>query len=326
MSRRALQLTALTALATALAGALAGGAVWGSFSSTAAANAGDSITAAPDFVPPHATATTIAKSAGGLAGAIHRGGVYYVYAEVTDGGDPASGVAAVSADLGAIAAGQTAVALDQGSYSAGGVSYNRRSAALTAPAYLAEGTLAYALTMTDAAGNSGTEEGFDVLADNVPIAAADVQTENHGRREGKAEEGDTITYVFSEPPDPESILAGWDGSATPVVVHLEDGRPDDAVTIYDEGDSRQLPFGTVDLGRSDYTNRNRTFGATGTASTMVLNGDAVTITLGRQSGNARRARGSGTMEWQPSSTPTDAAGNPMSTAAARESGGGDREF
>jgi hypothetical protein len=324
VSRWAVRLAALVALALGLTAALAGGAVWGSFGSRAAANTGDSITAAPDFVPPRAAATAIAMSA--AAGTISPGGVYYVYAEVVDSGNPASGVAAVSADLGAITPGQTAVTLNQGSYSAGGVSYNRRSAALTASRYLPEGAVTYALTMTDAAGNSAREEGFEVLVDNTPITAADVQTENHGRRDGRAEEGDTITYRFSEPPDPGSILAGWDGSAAAVVVRLENGHPDDTVTIYDHADASQLPLGTLRLGRGDYTNRDRTFGAGGTASTMVLSGDEVTITLGRRSGNARRARGNGTMEWRPSSGLTDLAGTPMSTAPAHESGGADREF
>ena len=70
------------------------------------------------------------------------------------------------------------------------------------------------------------EEGFEVaVRQNVALAAADVQTENHGpRRAGSPEKGDTITYSFSEAPDPGSILAGWDGSrGTGVVVHLEDG-------------------------------------------------------------------------------------------------------
>ena len=245
MSRRALQLAALVALALGLAGALAGGALWGAFSSRAAANAGDSIAAAPDFAPPHATATTIAMKDGSAVGAVRRGSDYYVYAEVVDSGNPASGVAAVSADVGAITAGRTAVPLGRGSYSVGGVAYNRRSAALTASKYLPEGTSTYSLTMTDAAGNSAREEGFEVAVDNVALAAADIQTENHGRRAGRPEEGDTIIYSFSEAPDPGSILAGWDGSATGVVVHLEDGWSEDTVTVYDEADAKQLPLGTV---------------------------------------------------------------------------------
>ncbi len=326
MSRRAPQLAALVALALGFAGSLAGGALWGAFSSRAAANAGDSIAAAPDFAPPHATATTIAMKEGGPAGAVRRGSDYYVYAEVVDSGNPASGVAAVSADVGTITAGQTAVALHQGSFEVGGVSYNRRSAALAASRYLPEGTSSYSLTMTDAAGNSAREEGFEVAVDNVALVAADIQTENHGRRAGRPEEGDTIIYSFSEAPDPGSILAGWDGSATGVVVHLEDGWSEDTVTVYNGADAKQLPLGTVRLGRGDYTNRDLTFGAWGFPSTMVLNGDEVTITLGRESSRARRARGNGTMEWQPSPGPTDAVGIPMSTAPARESGKSDRDF
>ena len=326
MSRRAVQLVTLLALSLALGACVAANVALGAFRSTAAASAGNVIAAAPDFVPPQATATTIARSGGPIPGAIRAGGVYFVYANVVDSGSPASGVAAVSANLSAVTGGQIAVTLNQGSYSVGGVSYNRRSAALTASKFLADGTVAYSLTMSDGAGNSATENGFAVTIDSTPIAAADVQTENGSASAGRAQQGDRIVYSFSEPPDPESILAHWDGSAAEVVVRLNNAKPDDTVTIYDENNKSELPFGTLYLGRKDYTNANRTFGVKGSASTMVLSGDQVTITLGGQSGNAKAGKASGTMEWRPSSGPTDAAGNSMSTGAAEESGKGDREF
>lgn len=325
MSGRAGRLAATLALALALGCALAAGIALGSFHATAASG-GNLVTAAPDFVAPRATATTIARSGGSLAGAIAGGGAYFVYAEVVDSGNPASGVGVVSADVSALTSGQTSVALDPGSYTAGGVSYNRRSTPLVASPFLAEGSSGYSLTMADAAGNVATEAGFVATVDDTPIAAADVQTENGSGTSGRADEGDTITYAFSEPPDPESILSHWDGAPTDVVVQLENRSPEDTVTIYDEEDGNELPLGTLYLGRKDYTNATRTFGARGTPSTMTLSGDLVTITLGRQSGNARSGKSDGTMEWHPASTPTDAAGNQMSTDPATESGPPDREF
>ena len=325
MSRRAVELIAGAALSLGLASTLAGGAIWGAFSSTAAANGGDVITAAPDFVAPRATATVVARAGATATDLVSRGIVYYVYADVVDSGNPASGVASVTADVSALSPGQTAVALNAGSYSVGGVSYNRRSAALVAYKFLPEGTVSYSLTMTDAAGNSATEEGFSVHIDNTPIAAVDVQTENGSATAGRAQQGDRIVYTFSEEPDPGSILAGWDGSATDVVVRLDNGY-EDTVRIFDENDAGELPLGTIELGRRDYTNRDRTFGASGEPSTMVLQGDEIVITLGTQSGNTRKARRNGTMRWGPSSSPTDQAGNAMSTTPATESGKADKEF
>jgi hypothetical protein len=39
-----------------------------------------------------------------------------------------------------------------------------------------------------------------------------------GGTAGKLEAGDTLTYTFSEPMLPASVLGGWAGAATPVVV------------------------------------------------------------------------------------------------------------
>jgi hypothetical protein len=60
---------------------------------------------------------------------------------------------------------------------------------------------------------------------------------------------------------------------------------------------------------------------------MVMSGNSITVTLGTASGQgATTASGNGTMSWDPVTTPTDRAANPMSGAAVNENGGGDREF
>ena len=85
-------------------------------------------------------------------------------------------------------------------------------------------------------------------------------------------------------------------------------------------------LGSVSLGRSDYVGGNRTFGASGTRSTMVITGSTIAVTLGTQSGAGTTAVGNGTMTWTPSTTPYDRAGNAMAAAAGTESGAGDKEF
>lgn len=320
---------AAAAIAAILIGsaALARDSVWGNFTSTAP-NAGNSITAATDFRAPTASASAIGKTAGGASGYIKKGGTYYVFANVSDTGNPASGVSSVTADVSAITPGSTAVALASGSFTAGGVSYNRRSAALTAETALAAGSYGYSLTMTDAAGNSKTQSGFTVAVDNTGPVGSSIQTGNGGTTNGLAEAGDTISYTFSEAPDPNSILSGWSGAATNVVVRLNNGSgsSNDTVTIFNATNTSQLALGSVNLGRTDYTGASITFGATGTASKMVLSGSTVTITLGTQSAAATTAAGTGTMTWTPSASATDAAGNNASTTAVTESGAADKEF
>ena len=85
-------------------------------------------------------------------------------------------------------------------------------------------------------------------------------------------------------------------------------------------------MGSVNLARNDYVGANRTFGATGTPSTMVRTGSTITVTLGTQSGAGTTAAANGTSVWTPSTTPYDRAGNAMSAATATESGAADKEF
>jgi hypothetical protein len=321
-------IVAATIVAVLLASAaLARQSVWGNFTSVAP-NAGNTITAAADFRAPTASASALAKTAGGTTGQIKKGGTYYVYANVSDTGNPASGVAAVTADVSTITSGSTAVALSSGSFTAGGVGYGYRSAALTAGTGLAAGSYSYSLTTTDVAGNSKTQSGYSVVVDNTVPAGTDVQTVNGATTNGLAEAGDKASFSFSKAIDPNSILSGWSGAATSVVLRLNNGAgsSNDTVTIYNATNAAQLPLGSVNLGRTDYTGASITFGATGTASSMAMSGNTITITLGTQSAAATTAASTGTMTWTPSASATDPAGNGTATTAVTESGTADKEF
>jgi hypothetical protein len=320
---------AAAAIAAVLFGAaaLARPSVWGNFT-TKTPNAGNSITAATDFRAPTASASAIGKTAGGIAGQIKKGGTYYVYANVSDTGNPASGVSTVTANVNSITSGSTAVALSAGSFSAGGVSYGYRSAALTAGSSLAAGSFSYSLTLTDVAGNSRTQTGFTVTVDNTAPTGTDAQAVNGGATNGLAEAGDKVTFTYSKAIDPNSILSGWNSGATNVVVRLNNGSGsnNDTVTVYNAANATQLPLGSVNLGRGDYTVADLTFGAAGTASSMVMSGTTITITLGTQSAAATTAAATGTMSWTPSASATDPAGNAASTTAVAESGAADKDF
>lgn len=272
-----------------------------------------------DTTPPTVSAAAIQKNQGGTAGYLRQGGQYRVYADVSD----PQGVSSVTADVSAITTGQTAVPLVAGTYVVGGVTYNYRSAVLTADTPLAEGTRTFSITATDGLGNTGTQGGFTVTVDNTPPTGADIQTANaSGGVVGRAETGDTITYTFSEPIEAQSILSGWSGGPTTVTVRLINNAGGDRVQIWNAGNTAQLPLGLVVLGRTDYTNANRTF----TSSTMVMSGTTVTVTLGTPSGAVTTAAGNGTMTWTPSATPYDRAANACLTTVATESGAADREF
>ncbi|HEX5609666.1 MAG TPA: hypothetical protein VFX45_06205 [Solirubrobacterales bacterium] len=307
-----------------------------------AENGGNSVTAANDFRPPLVSAVAIQKSTAGstVAGFVKQGGGYFVYANVgADTGNPASGIAGVQANVATVTTGSTAVPLVAGSFSAGGVAYGYRSAALTADAVLAEGAKAFTVSAADNAGNASSLGG-SVTVDNTTPKASDVQTTNAGTS-GLAEQGDSLLLTLSEPIDPGSVLTGWTGAATSVVVRIVDngllGLPlgNDVVQVFDATNATVLPLGSIDLGRGDYASGllggNLRFGATGTPSTMSLSGNVLTVVLGTYGSTGLdpvrgTAAGNGTSTWTPTATPYDRAANAMATTAATETGAADKEF
>ena len=302
--------------------------------------ASSSLSVTVDTAAPTVGTTTIAKTVGYLAGSIKQAGTFYVYANITDATSITTATANVSS---LVASGGSAITLTAGSYSVQGVTYNYRSASQTAKTPLAEGALTYAITVVDVAGNSATQSSLPVTVDNTAPTATDVQTANGGSTVGKAEAGDTITFTYSEPIDPESILAGWTGAATNVVVHLDDGGctlvlcSDDSFDVFNGANNARLPVTSsagVNLNHPYYngdaiglgTDPEITFGASGTASTMVRSGNTIVITLGTASGTANTASATSTMSWTPSASAYDAAGNAASTTSRSEQGGADKEF
>lgn len=322
---------AVSAIATVLAGHLmgAGGQPALAFLADTEAVAATLSTAAcfiPDSVPPSVTSTVIAKTVPYLPGFVRQGGTYFVYASVADGGCVPSGIATVRADVSTITTGSTAVALVAGTYSVGGTAYGYRSASVTANATLTAGAKAYTITSTDNAANGQTQTGYSVTVDNTRPTASAVQTANGGATVGKPEVGDSVTLAFAEVIDPETVLTGWTGAATNVVVRIANQGGGDRLTVRNAANTAQLPLGTVNLIGTAYVTVDRDFGATGTASTMVQSGTSITITLGTPSGTTGTQATAGTVTLTPTATLTDRAGNSCQTTVANETGAADVEF
>jgi hypothetical protein len=276
-----------------------------------------------DTVAPTVSAATIAKTAGGVDGYVKQGGTYYAYAQVTDVGSPPTGVSTVRANLSTITAGATNVTLTAGSYTVDGVSYNYRTASQTASNPLSATSKAFTITAADVGGNNGTTSGFSVTVDNTVPTGTDIQTTNvSGGTAGLAETGDTITFTFSEAMEPNSVLAGWTGAATPVTLRLVQNGGGDRVQIRDAADSAALPLGTVLLNQTGYTSMNRSF----TSSSMVMSGSAITITLGTPNAAVTTASGTAASMWTPAAGVTDWAANACTTTDVTEGGAADKEF
>ena len=135
------------------------------------------------------------------------------------------------------------------------------------------------------------------ITDNIAPTAVDVQATTAGGPVSQLDPGDTITFTFSEPIDPDSIVAGWDGTGSQnVVVRVTDNGPldDDRLEVYNAANTVRLPLG---VGRhavaGDYVRAtigfgSIYFGAIGTPSTMTISGNTVTIVLGTYSEQPRQ--------------------------------------
>jgi hypothetical protein len=275
-----------------------------------------------DRTAPAIGAAVIQKTLGGVPGYLRQGRTYRVFANVTDA---VSTVATVTADVSTVTTGSTAVTLTTtgGPWTVGGVSYGYRSASVTANGTLAAGAKAFTVTATDSAGNSATTGGFSVTIDNTVPAASGISASNDsGGTVGRAETGDSIVYTYTEPIDPNSIIASWDGTATTVTLRLINAGGGDRVQIWNAANTAQLPLGVVRLGGTGYTASTVNF----TGSTMTMSGSSITVVLGTPSGAVSTAVVASTMRWIPSATATDWAGNACSTTALNEPPALDPEF
>jgi hypothetical protein len=303
-----------------------GGVTYGAFFSTTS-NSGNSFTSAADWTPPSASSSVIGKTPGYLAGQIKNSITYFVYANVSDSGNPPSGIGTVTADVSNITTGQTAVALAAGSYSVNGVSYNyRNAAALTSNAGLTAGAKTYTLNLTDNAANNQVQTGFSVTGDVTRPSGSGIQATNGGATGGKAEPGDVVTYTWNEQMEPNSYVAGWTGlTSQAVTVRVIDGGgvTNDTMQIWNAANGAQLNFGTVNLRNAGYVAGNVYF-----ASAMTMAGNSITIVLGAQSGPGTTAQvvATANMTWTPVTGALDAAGNTCQTTGVTEGAPLDAEF
>jgi hypothetical protein len=210
-----------------------------------------------------------------------------------------------------VTAGQTAVPLTAGAYTAGGQTYNYRSAILTAGA-LSNGPKTYSVTATDVAANA-TNLNSSVTIDNVVPAPNNLSAS--GGIAGRPEAGDVLTLSTNDTLDTFTVLANWTGAATTVQLRFVQQGGGDRIQVWDSAGTTQLPFGTINTNRNDFTTGTLSFNG----STMTQSGTSITITLGAPVVGTVTTVGAGAnMAWTPSATVTDRAGNAITTAAFNE--------
>lgn len=264
------------------------------------------VTAIADWTGPVAEAGIIAPTSGGTPGYLKSSKPsYYVYAKVSDSGNPASGIASVKANVNNLTSGQTAVTLTAGSYSAGGVSYNYRSASLTGGT-LSGGSKAYSLALADKAENTSSAE-FSVTVLPAFAGSSFTTTNVSGGNEGKPEKGDTVVFTYNNPPLASSIVSGWSGaSALGVTATITQSSSNDTLTI---GSSS---VGAAEL-KGNYVSKTVSF----SSSSLVLEGNSIVLTLGTPSSSSSLEDDNSSRApiWKPSSAAKDLAENSCSTAS-----------
>ncbi|MEN3284123.1 MAG: hypothetical protein V7607_5263 [Solirubrobacteraceae bacterium] len=193
-----------------------------------------------------------------------------------------------------------------------GASWSTTAATLTSGTYTAQAS------QSDTGANTGTSTAHTFTVDTIAPTATDVAASNGGATAGKIEAGDLVTFTFSEPIDPASVLAGWNGTSTAVQVKITAGvLAPDPFTVLDSGGSATVHLGTVQS-NGDYVTTTATFDAT-----MVRSADmkSVVVTVGtRQSGiMAVLAAGAQNMAWTVDGAVKDLAGNAVTTVSLTES-------
>ncbi len=273
------------------------------------------VTATADWTAPSAEASVIAPTSGGTPGYLKSAKpTYYVYAKVSDSGNPASGIASVKANVNSLTSGQTAVTLTAGSYSVGGVSYNYRSASLTAGT-LSAGSKAYSLALADKAENTSSAE-FSVTVLSGFAASSFATTNVSGGNEGKPEKGDSAIFTYSSQPLPGSIVSGWSGaSSVSVTATITQSSSNDRLEISGAN------LGSVEL-KGNYVSKTVSF----TSSSLTLEGNSIVLTLGTPSASSSIEDDNGNRApiWKPSASAKDLAENACSTASVTASNG--RQF
>ena len=113
---------------------------------------------------------------------------------------------------------------------------------------LPDGSYTVRYYVTPASGNVSQGSTAVTYSINIPLIPSAPVTTDAGTN-GDLDLGDTLVLTTSSPLLPGSVLAGWTGSSTNVVVRVTDGSGpnSDILTIWDSTNTTQLNLGTIDL-------------------------------------------------------------------------------
>jgi chitinase len=176
---------------------------------------------------------------------------------------------------------------------------------------------------TDNAGNiANSTTVVNRVVDNTAPTATNIQTANGGTA-GRPDNGDTVTFTYSEQLLTTSILAGWNGASTAVTVRINNNGNNDQLEIWNAANNARLPL------TNTFVSLNGNF-VTASATlngTMVQSGASIAVTPGAlTAGTVRTENTAAALSWPSSTTPTDIAGNACTGNTVAEGGASDLDF
>jgi hypothetical protein len=201
---------------------------------------------------------------------------------------------------------------------------------------LAQGTYTAQATQSDSSSNTATSAARTFTIDSTPPTRVSISAVNGTGTAGHLDAGDVITFTYSEPITPSSILSTWSGagSATVNVRFFNVSSTLDGFTVLDSNKAAnvKLDAGTtnvpgVTLGTStNYVTNTVNF--TG-SMTRSADGKSFVIVLAGNDASSKivvAPVSSAKMTWTPKAGPTDLAGNALTNVTAFIETDTDKDF
>ncbi len=192
------------------------------------------------------------------------------------------------------------------------------------PTALTNNTYTLTVSQSDSAGNTGTSAArtFTIAIDTTPpIGAGITATNKTGGTAGQLETGDSVTFAFSEPMDPATILAGWNGSGSPSVeARFTNSASLDTFTITGPSGAATVHLSSSVAMNGDFVSANVTATSTltqvTTSSYKVVFGTIPAGSTGCTNGNCNGSgQAANKLRWNLDTAAKDVAGNAVAAGS-----------
>jgi len=190
---------------------------------------------------------------------------------------------------------------------------------------VADGTYQTRVIATDGLGHQTTSATTTLIIDNTHPTAASVNAANGGTA-GRIDSGDTLTFTWSEPMAPASILSGWTGGAQPIRIRVNDAGGADTLDLYDATGTTKL--NVVSATQALRLNANWVNSTVWLDGSMTMSGSGIIVTMGSLvSGTINTGvTTTANLQWTSTAATTDVAGNSTTVTTVNETGTTDRDF